>query len=87
MRSRPTWLPNYKGPIQSEVIGGFAAACVHRLAGVSWTRIRRDDRRRRLTMRHLEDFKEGQVFELGEETIREQEILDFAVVSMRSRST
>ena len=29
-------------------------------------------------MRHLEDFKEGQVFELGEETIREQEILDFA---------
>ena len=29
-------------------------------------------------MRHLEDFKEGQVFELGEETISEQEILDFA---------
>lgn len=29
-------------------------------------------------MRHLEDFKEGQVFELGEDTIREQEILDFA---------
>ena len=29
-------------------------------------------------MRHLEDFKEGEVFELGEETIREQEILDFA---------
>ena len=29
-------------------------------------------------MRYLEDFHEGQVFELGEETIREQEILDFA---------
>src|SRR5205807_3349157 len=29
-------------------------------------------------MRYLEDFKEGQVFELGEETIQEQEILDFA---------
>ncbi|HEY4882265.1 MAG TPA: MaoC family dehydratase [Myxococcales bacterium] len=29
-------------------------------------------------MLHLEDFKEGQVFELGEDTIREQEILDFA---------
>src|SRR5258707_11129954 len=29
-------------------------------------------------MRYLEDFGEGQVFELGEETIREQEILDFA---------
>src|SRR6266851_4397055 len=29
-------------------------------------------------MRYLEDFSEGQVFELGEETIREQEILDFA---------
>ena len=29
-------------------------------------------------MRHPEDFKEGQVFELGEDTIREQEILDFA---------
>ena len=29
-------------------------------------------------MRHLEDFKEGQVFELGEDIIREQEILDFA---------
>jgi len=29
-------------------------------------------------MRHLEDFKEGQVFELGEDTILEQEILDFA---------
>ncbi len=30
------------------------------------------------TMRYLEDFHEGQVFELGEETIREQEILEFA---------
>ncbi len=29
-------------------------------------------------MRYLEDFKEGQVFELGEGTIREQEIIDFA---------
>jgi acyl dehydratase len=29
-------------------------------------------------MRYLEDFSEGQVFELGEEMIREQEILDFA---------
>jgi acyl dehydratase len=29
-------------------------------------------------MRYLEDFSEGQVFELGEETIREQEIVDFA---------
>jgi acyl dehydratase len=29
-------------------------------------------------MRYLEDFSEGQVFELGEETIREQEIIDFA---------
>ena len=29
-------------------------------------------------MRYLEDFREGDVFELGEETIREQEILDFA---------
>jgi acyl dehydratase len=29
-------------------------------------------------MRYLEDFREGQVFELGEETIREQEILEFA---------
>lgn len=29
-------------------------------------------------MRYLEDFREGQLFELGEETIREQEILDFA---------
>src|SRR5256885_3690796 len=29
-------------------------------------------------MRYLEDFSEGQTFELGEETIREQEILDFA---------
>jgi len=29
-------------------------------------------------MRYLEDFSEGQIFELGEETIREQEILDFA---------
>jgi len=28
-------------------------------------------------MRYLEDFSEGQVFELGEETIREQEILEF----------
>src|SRR5438874_436980 len=30
------------------------------------------------TMRYLEDFHEGQVFELGEETIREQEIVEFA---------
>jgi len=29
-------------------------------------------------MRYLEDFSEGQVFELGEETIRAQEIIDFA---------
>ena len=29
-------------------------------------------------MRYLEDFHEGQVFELGEETIREQEIVEFA---------
>jgi len=29
-------------------------------------------------MRHLEDFSEGQVFELGEETVREQEIVEFA---------
>jgi len=29
-------------------------------------------------MRYLEDFQEGQVFELGEETISEKEILDFA---------
>src|SRR5260370_1320351 len=29
-------------------------------------------------MRYLEDFKEGQVFELGEGTIREQQIIDFA---------
>lgn len=29
-------------------------------------------------VRYVEDFREGQVFELGEETIREQEILDFA---------
>jgi acyl dehydratase len=29
-------------------------------------------------MRYLEDLREGQVFELGEETIREQEILEFA---------
>jgi acyl dehydratase len=29
-------------------------------------------------MRYLEDFREGQVFELGEETIREEEILQFA---------
>jgi len=29
-------------------------------------------------MRYLEDFSEGQVFELGEETVREQEILEFA---------
>ena len=29
-------------------------------------------------MRYLEDFKEGQVYELGEETIREEEILQFA---------
>jgi acyl dehydratase len=29
-------------------------------------------------MRYLEDFEEGQVFELGEDTIREQEILEFA---------
>jgi acyl dehydratase len=29
-------------------------------------------------MRYLEDFREGQVFELGEETIREEEILEFA---------
>ncbi|HEX9578021.1 MAG TPA: MaoC family dehydratase [Myxococcales bacterium] len=29
-------------------------------------------------MRYLEDFSEGESFELGEETIREQEILDFA---------
>src|SRR5215467_8239191 len=29
-------------------------------------------------MRYLEDFTEGQVIDLGEETIREQEILDFA---------
>jgi acyl dehydratase len=29
-------------------------------------------------MRYLEDFSEGQVFELGEETIREEEILQFA---------
>ncbi len=28
--------------------------------------------------RYLEDFREGQAFELGEETIREQEILEFA---------
>jgi acyl dehydratase len=28
-------------------------------------------------MRYLEDFSEGQVFELGEETVREQEILEF----------
>jgi acyl dehydratase len=31
-----------------------------------------------LRMRYLEDFEEGQVFELGEDTIREQEILEFA---------
>ena len=29
-------------------------------------------------MRYLEDFSEGQIFELGEDTIREQEILEFA---------
>jgi acyl dehydratase len=29
-------------------------------------------------MRYLEDFKEGDVFELGEDTIREEEILQFA---------
>jgi acyl dehydratase len=29
-------------------------------------------------MRYLEDLREGQVFELGEETVREQEILEFA---------
>jgi acyl dehydratase len=29
-------------------------------------------------MLHLEDFSEGQVFELDEETIREEEILQFA---------
>jgi acyl dehydratase len=29
-------------------------------------------------MRYLEDFREGQVFELGQETIREQEIVEFA---------
>ena len=31
-----------------------------------------------LRMRYLEDFAEGQVFELGEDTILEQEILEFA---------
>jgi acyl dehydratase len=29
-------------------------------------------------MRYLEDFSEGQIFELGEDPIREQEILEFA---------
>jgi acyl dehydratase len=29
-------------------------------------------------MRHLEDFSEGQVFELGEETVSEAEVLEFA---------
>jgi len=29
-------------------------------------------------MRYWEDFSEGQVFDLGEETVREQEIIDFA---------
>jgi acyl dehydratase len=29
-------------------------------------------------MRYLEDFSEGQVFELGEEIIREKEIIEFA---------
>ena len=29
-------------------------------------------------MRYLEDFDEGQTFELGEEVVREREILDFA---------
>ncbi len=29
-------------------------------------------------MRYLEDFSEGQVFELGEETVRKQDILEFA---------
>ena len=29
-------------------------------------------------MRYLDDFREGQVFDLGEETIREQEMLEFA---------
>jgi len=29
-------------------------------------------------MRYLEDLQEGQVFELGEGTIREEEIIDFA---------
>src|SRR5437870_9009940 len=29
-------------------------------------------------MRYLEDFREGQVFELGKETIGEEEILQFA---------
>jgi acyl dehydratase len=29
-------------------------------------------------MRYLEDFREGQVFELGQETITEEEILQFA---------
>jgi acyl dehydratase len=29
-------------------------------------------------MRYLEDFREGQVFDLGEEIIREQEIVEFA---------
>src|SRR5262244_576151 len=29
-------------------------------------------------MRYLEDFREGQTFELGEETITEREILEFA---------
>lgn len=29
-------------------------------------------------MRYLEDFSEGQVFELGEETVSEREIIEFA---------
>ncbi len=29
-------------------------------------------------MRYFEDFAEGQVFELGEETVSEQEVLEFA---------
>lgn len=30
------------------------------------------------TMRYFEDFGEGQVFELGEETVSEEEVLEFA---------
>jgi acyl dehydratase len=29
-------------------------------------------------MRHLDDFSEGEVFELGEETVREAEVVEFA---------